>query len=172
MPQVDDQALQAASEATRRYCRAFEDHDIESFMATLSPDVVLHSPFTARTQFRGHEDMRTLLRAHFASIEDLKFFQDIGDASTRALFYRARVGSQELEAASLVHLDEQALITEIRLWFRTLPGMTAAMAKLGTALAREHGRARATATAVLATPLASVIRVSDALGVWLARPGH
>jgi hypothetical protein len=114
--------------------------------------------------------MRTLLRALFASIENIKYYEDIGDATTRALFYRAHVGSQEIEEATLVRLNAEALITEIRLWFRPLPGLTAAMARLGPALAREHGRGRAVATAALTSPLAAVTRVSDALGVSLVRP--
>jgi len=86
------------------------------------------------------------------------------------LFYRAHVGSQELEEATLVRLNAEALVTEIRLWFRPLPGLTAAMARLGPALAGEHGRGRAVATTVLTAPLAAATRVSDALGVSLVRP--
>jgi SnoaL-like domain len=170
MPEVDEQAIEDAKETTLRYRKAIEMGDTEAFLTTLSRDVVIHSPITARIQFQGHEEVRTLMRGVFASIEDIEYFEDIGDAATRALFYRARVGGQAIEEATLVRLDGHALITEIRLWFRPLTGLTAVMARLGPALAREHGRGRGAAAALLASPLAAATRIGDALGVSLVRP--
>jgi hypothetical protein len=170
MSAIGEEAIEKARETTRRYRAAVESADVESFLATLVPDVVLHSPITARTPFSGHDEMRALMRAVFASIEDIRYFEDIGDAETRALFYRARVGRQEVEEATLVRLDTQALITEIRLWFRPLPGLTAVMAKLGPELARDRGRGRAAAAAALASPLAAAARLGDVVGVSLVKP--
>lgn len=170
MTPSDQPALERAAETTRRYREAVEASDVEAFLATLAPDIVLHSPLTLRTQFRGHEEIRTLMHAVFASIEEIRYFEDVGDAATRALFYRGRVGRQELEEATLVRLDPNALITEIRLWFRPLPGLTAVMGRLGPALAREHSRARGVAVAGLTAPLTAATRAGDALAVHLVRP--
>src|SRR5215213_5216722 len=150
--------VERAAETTRRYREAVEAGDIEAFLATLAPDVVLHSPITARTQFRGHDEMRTLMRAVLASVEGIRYFEDVGDANTRALFYRAHVGRQDVEEATLVRLGGDALVTEIRLWFRPLPGLTAVMGRLGPALAREHGRARAVAAKGLIAPMVAAAR--------------
>jgi SnoaL-like domain len=167
MSETGAQALGPALETTRRYRAAVEAGDIEAFLSTLAPDVVLHSPFTPRVQFRGHEPMRTLMQAVFASIEDIRYFEDVGDSTTRALFYRAHAGRQEVEEATLVRLNAEALVTEITLWLRPLPGLTAVMARLGPALAREHGRGRAAAVTALTVPLAAATRAGEALAASL-----
>lgn len=166
-----DPAVQRAADATRRFREAVEAGDIEAFLATLAPDVVLHSPITAGAVFEGREHVRTLLRAVLASIQDIRYFEDLGDAHTRALFYRARTGTQELEEATLLRLDDDALVTEIRLWFRPLPGLTALMGRLGPELAREHSRAKAALVAGLSAPLVAATRVGDRLAVSLVRDG-
>ena len=166
-----DPALERAAETTRRYRAAVEAGDVEAFLATLAPDVVLRSPITMRTDFHGHDDIRTLMRAVFASIEDIRYHADIGDATQRALFYRAHVGRQPVEEATLVRLDDDALVREITLWFRPLPGLTAVMGRLGPHLARERGRARAALVGGLVAPLVAATRAGDALAVSLVRAG-
>ncbi len=167
---TDQSDVERAAETTGRYRAAVEARDIEAFLKTLAPDIALHSLITMRTQFRGHDEMRTLMRALFASVQDIRYFEDVGDATTRALFYRARVGRQAVEEATLVRLDANALVTEIRLWFRPLPGLTAVMAKLGPKLVRPQGRLRAAAVAGLTAPLVAATRAGDALAVSLVRP--
>jgi hypothetical protein len=164
------QAVDLAHETTSRYRAAVEARDVDAFLATLAPEITLHSPITERIEFSGHEQMRTLMRALFVSIEDIRYFEDVGDATSRALFYRAHVGSQEVEEASLVRLNSAALVTDIRLWFRPLPGLTAVMSRLGPAYAREQGRGHAVAASLLTAPLAAVTRAGDALGARLVRP--
>lgn len=158
-----------AAATTRRYREAVEAGDAETFLATLAPNVALHSPITARTQFRGHDEIRALMHAVFASIEEIRYFEDVGNATTRALFYRARVGRQEVEEATLVRLDADALVTEIRLWLRPLPGLTAAMGRLGSELAREQSRTRGALLAALTAPLVAATRAGDRLAVSLVR---
>ena len=62
-------------------------------------------------------------------IDGINFTDDVGDAHTRALFYTATVRGVEVEEATRVRLDDQARVTEITLWFRPLPGLTALMAR-------------------------------------------
>ena len=159
----------SAEDTTRRYREAVEAGDIEAWVETLAPDIVIHSPITTRTLFRGHDEARDLLRAVIASIEDIRYFEDVGDANTRALFYRAHIGRQELEEATLVRLNDDALVTEIRLWFRPLPGLATVMARLGPALVREQSPAKAALVGALAAPLVGMNRVADAVGVRLVR---
>jgi hypothetical protein len=164
-------AVERAAETTRRYRAAVEAGDLEAYLETLAPDVVLRSPITLRTDFRGHDEIRILMRAVFASIEDIRYHADVGDAATRALFYTAHVGRQHVEEASLVRLGDDALVHEITLWFRPLPGLTAVMGALGPRLARERGRTRAALVAGLVAPLVAATRAGDALAVSLVRPG-
>jgi SnoaL-like domain len=170
MTPIDPSAVERAAETTRRYRVAVEAGDVEAFVATLAPDVVLRSPITLRTDFRGHDDIRTLMRAVFASIQDIRYHTDVGDAATRALFYRARIGRQPVEEASLLRLGDDALVHEVTLWFRPLPGLTAVMGKLGPYLAGERSRARGALVAGLVAPLVAATRAGDALAVSLVRP--
>jgi hypothetical protein len=140
---------------------AVEAGDVEEFMATLSPAVVLRSPISDRAEFRGHDDIRQLMEAVFATIEDIRYYLDLGDETNRALFYRGRIGNRWLEEACLVSLDAEARIDEFTLWIRPLPGLTRLAAGLGPRLARRGGRGRAALVAAAARPLASLTAAAD-----------
>jgi hypothetical protein len=158
-----------AATTTAQWRAAAEARDLARFMETLAPDVVIHSPLTDRTHFQGHDDVRALIRAVFATIHDIRYIHDIGDEHTRALIYTARYGRQHVQEAALLRLDDDALIAEVTLWFRPLPGLTALAATLVPELARAHSRPRALLLRLLATPLAWITCGGDRLGVWLAR---
>ncbi len=154
---------------TARWRTAAETGDIEDFMATLSPQIVIHSPLTDLTDFRGHEDVRALMEAVFATIEHICYTDDVGDERVRMLVYRAKVAGQEVQEATLVRLNEQAEVVEVTFWFRPLPGLTALAATLVPELARQHSRPRAVLMSLLAKPLFWLTRFGDPVGVWLAR---
>ncbi len=161
--------IDQSSATTARFRQAAEAHDIEGVIETLAPDVVLHSPITDRVLFAGHDEVRELLRSVFVTIDDIRYFVDVGNARTRALFYRASVNGQPLEEATRVELDDQGLIQEITLFFRPLPGLTTVAAALGPRLAHSrHGRFRASIARLFLGPLGLVTRVGDRLAPWLA----
>src|SRR5215208_5689545 len=85
-------AVEAAVATTARFRAAVEAGDVEAFLETLAPDVVLHSPITLRTRFEGREEIRELMGSVFATVHEIRYYEDVGDARSRALFYRARVG--------------------------------------------------------------------------------
>lgn len=62
------------------------------------------------------------------------------EAVPRALFYYAHTGNQAIEEAQLLRLDNGGLITEITLFGRPLPGLTAVMADIGPRLLRRQNR--------------------------------
>ncbi len=167
--QIDSGAASRAAATTARWRATAEARDIDGFMATLSPRVVLHSPITTRTHFEGHEEVRALIETVFATVEDIHYTDDLGDEHVRALVYRARIGGQEVHEATIVRLDEDGLIAEVTFWVRPLPGLTALTATLGPRLASRRGRLRALLLALLARPLFHLTRVGDVLGVRLAR---
>lgn len=162
-----EERLARAVATTARYRMAVQRADVDGFLATLAADAVLHSPITMRTDFRGHAELGELVGAVFATVQDIAFFEEVGDASTRALFYRARAGGQALEEATLLRLDEEARITELTIWFRPLPGLTAVMAGLAPRLAGRRSRSRGVAAAALTGPLAALTRAGDGIGVRL-----
>jgi hypothetical protein len=156
----------AASATTQRFREAAQAGDIQALLATLADDVVLHSPITDRVRFEGHEQIGELLASVFATISDIRYFADVGDARTRALFDRAVVDGQPLEQAIRVELDDRHQITSISIFFRPLPGLAALTAALAPRVAAKHGRLRAAFARLLTAPLALATRLGDRLSSW------
>jgi hypothetical protein len=87
--------------------------------------------------------------------------------------FRARLrGGAELEGTDLMRLDEDGKIREMTVFIRPLPGLAAFAAALGPRVARRRGRARGALLALMARPLAAVIRSGDGIGTRLARPAR
>jgi hypothetical protein len=157
------------SAITGRFRQAAEAHDVEGVIDTLASDVVLNSPITDRVTFRGRDEVRELLRTVFVTISDIRYFADIGDERTRALFYRANVNGEPLEEATRIELNEQGEIREITLFFRPLPGLATLTAALAPRMARrKHGRFRAVVARLMVAPLGVATRVGDRLVTWFA----
>ncbi len=162
VPSTTETSLDRAAATTSQYRTALEACDLERLLATMAPDVVVHSPLSMRARFDGRDEVRELLRAVFATVGQMRFHTDVGDERTRVLFHSARVGGQDFEETTLVRLDEQARIAEVTLWIRPLPGITAMMAELGPRLARQYGRpCTAVAVSALTKPLVFMTRVGD-----------
>lgn len=157
----ESSGVSAADRTVASMKAAVEAGDIDGFMQTLAPTVQLNSPISMRVSFRGHERMRLLMQAVFSTIEDIRYYEDLGDDRSRALFYRARVGSQPLEEACLIRLDDDAKIIEFTLWIRAMPAITRLAATLGPALARRHGPLRAGLVSIAARPLAFLTSKAD-----------
>jgi SnoaL-like domain len=130
-------------ETVRRMQAAVEAGDLDGFMGTLSPEAVLRSPISVRAEFRGAAEMRELMRSVFDTIEDIRYYEDLGDHRARAVFYRARIGSQPIEEACLLRFDEEARIDEFVLWIRPMPGITRLARHSGASVgARQESTAR------------------------------
>ncbi len=152
--------------------RAAAEHDVELALGALTDDVVLHSPLTDRMSFRGKEDIRRLFETVYANFVNLNYHTEIGDGRERVLIGRATVGGQPIEETLHLRLDERDKITEITLFIRPLPGLTAVMAALGPQLARRNGRSRLVAglLRVMTKPLVAATRSGDRVGIGLALP--
>lgn len=158
-----DESGQVGIAVTQRFRQAVERHDVEAAIETLAPDIVLHSPITNKVTFSGHDEMRDLFRAVFASIEDIRYFADIGATHTRALFYRATVKGQPVEEATRLQLNDDGLIQDITLFFRPLPGLASVTVALAPRVARRRGPLAVIATRMLVTPLGVMTRLGDRL---------
>ena len=142
---------------------------MDGFVATLAPDVVLHSPITSSLDFDGVEAVRALMPHVLSVVDEIAYTDDVGDAQTRALFYTARIGAVDVEEATRVRLDDQARITDITIWFRPMPGLAALMARLGPRMADTP--AKAAAVRAMTAPLAAMTRQGDKVAVKLVKPG-
>jgi hypothetical protein len=161
--------MEASEQVTARFRAAAEAGDVEGVLATLAPDALLRSPITERVEFRGPAEIRELLRSVFVTISDIRYFADVGDDRTRALFYRAHVNGTPLEEATRIELDDEGRIREITLFFRPLPGLATLTAALAPRIAAgRHGRLRALVARLLLAPLGFVTRAGDRLVTWFA----
>ena len=153
-----------------RFRAAGEQLDLAAFLQTLAPGVRLRSPISFLARFEGFEDVSAVLREVFEVLDDIEYFEDVGTSTTRALFYRARIRDQAVEGAILVRLDERASVSEMTMFFRPLPGLTALTARLTPRLAAQRGRMRSLAVAAMTRPVAVLTARADALGVRLVQP--
>jgi hypothetical protein len=161
--------VEQAAATTARWRAAIEASDVDAFCATLAPGCVLRSPITDATRFDGVEQIRALMPHVLAVVDDIRYTDDVGDERTRALFYTARIAGVDVTEATRVRLDDDALVTDITLWFRPMPGLAALMAELGPRLA--DTRAKAAAVRAMTAPLAAITRTGDRVAVKLVRPG-
>jgi hypothetical protein len=161
----------AAAEATTASLRtAAEQGNASAFLQPLSSAVKLRSPISFKASFDGIDAVAPVVRAIFEVLRDIEYFDDLGTATTRALFYRARVGAEPVEGSTLLRLDEHAKVVEVTFFVRPLPGLTALTARLAPRLGAQHARWRALVVAALTRPVAAVTHAGDGLGVRLIQP--
>jgi len=129
-----------AARTTAAWRAAGERGDADAAGRCLAAGVELISPLTARFSFRGAGQVQDVLSAALEVISDITYHTEVGEGVTRALFYRGRCGDEQFEEAQLLRFDPDGLITELTLFGRPLPGLTAVMAAIGPALLRRQGR--------------------------------
>ncbi|HEY0716904.1 MAG TPA: hypothetical protein VGD68_04750, partial [Streptosporangiaceae bacterium] len=141
-PQTGPPGTSRADHTVAEWRLAGEHRDATRATACLAGHVVLISPLTAQFTFDGRDRVADVLIAGFEVIDDIRYHTEVGDDRTRALFYRGRCGQQLLEEAQLLRLNHEGLITEITLFGRPLPGLTAVMRRIGPIILRRQGRPR------------------------------
>lgn len=82
--------------AVSAFRQAGERRDLEAILATLTPDVVIHSPVSTRLRFAGIEQARELFGVVFAELGEFTYTDELGDAESRVLVYRGRLVGEEI----------------------------------------------------------------------------
>lgn len=160
-------------DAVSRWREAGEQGDAELAGTALADGAVLISPLTARFRFHGRDEVTAVLRAAFGVITDIRFHTEVGDATTRALFYHGRAAGLEIEEAQLLRLDADGLIEELTFFGRPLPGLTAVMHGIGPRMARQDGQPMlARFLSAVTAPLDALVRSGDRHLVPLADPAR
>lgn len=119
--------------APQRFRAAVEAGDIEAALATLSPEIVFHSPAVFH-EYRGIETVGALLRIVFETFEDFRYTDALSgdaDAPVHALIFRARVGERDLEGLDLMRVGRDGLIADFTVMIRPLSGLMALAQALG-----------------------------------------
>jgi hypothetical protein len=104
--------------------KAIEIGDLNGAIASLAPDVVLHSPVTFKP-FQGKEAVAALLSILFRTFE--------GDGGT-VLHFRTRVGDREVEGIDMIHTNMDGLIDDFTVMVRPLSAALALRDSVGAQL--------------------------------------
>jgi hypothetical protein len=104
--------------------RAAEGKDLELLAETLREDVELHSPVLFRG-FEGREMVTAVLTHVAATLEDLTYTDELREAGTVALRFKARVGDRELEGIDFLELDEEGRVAVLTVFMRPLSALNA-----------------------------------------------
>ncbi len=105
-------------------------------MSTLAPDVELVSPISGHMLFHGSEDVRILLSAVYGTLRELRWEEQIGAGSVRAVRGECRVGPLRLTDAMIFELAEDGRIRRVRPHLRPWLALTLFALMLGPQLAR------------------------------------
>jgi hypothetical protein len=160
-------------DAVARWRAGGEQGDAALAGTALADGAVLISPLTAQFRFQGRDEVTAVMRAAFGVISDVRFHTEVGDGTTRGLFFHAKVGDLAIEEAQLLRLGADGLIEELTFFGRPLPGLTAVMHGIGPRLARQGGQPLMARFLSAATaPLAAITRAGDRHLVPLADPAR
>ena len=109
-----------------QFRRAAEDKDFELMAATLCEDVVLHSPILFRG-FEGRDTVLAVLTHVAATLDDFIYVDELSDAKTVSLRFKAKVAgtNRELEGIDFLELDEDGRVTELTVFMRPFSALTA-----------------------------------------------
>jgi SnoaL-like domain len=121
------------------YLRASEANDLDALMEAMAPDAELVSPLSGRMTFRGHDDLRVLLGAVYATLSDLRWGDQIGDGPARVVIGDCRVGPLRLSDAMAFDLAEDGRIRRIRPHLRPWLATSLFALLLGPQIARHPG---------------------------------
>lgn len=124
--------------ASHPFRLAAEKKDLEGMTATLREDVVLHSPILFRG-FEGREVVTVVLSHVAATLEDFRYTDELADANTVMLRFKARVGDRELEGIDFLELDEQGQVKELTVFMRPMSALTAFNEQMAARLGVEAG---------------------------------
>jgi SnoaL-like domain len=168
-PPAADPAAGRLPAARHPFRVAFEGGDRERLADVIAPDVVLHSPITSSFRFVGREEVADLLAVVRELFEDLSYTAEFGAGDDYVTVFQALVGDRRLEGTDILRLDPEGRVREITVFIRPLAGLAALTAALAPRLARDSGRGRALAAAMITAPLAAITRLGDAPVSGLAR---
>ena len=148
---------------------AMEARDRAAAVGAFAEDGVVRSPFTDNLTFTGHEQLDALVAVILDVLGDLTYTDELHAANTAVLVGHASVDGVRLEFSDHLKLRDDGLIEEMTVFFRPLPGTTAALRRFGEGLGRQRSKFRGRLIKAMATPLASMARTGDRAGVWLLR---
>jgi len=121
---------------------AAEAKDVELMTEVLREDVVLHSPILFRG-FEGREMAIVVLSQVIEVLEEFRYTDELHEADTVALRFKASVGDRELEGIDFLELDADGRVAELTVFMRPLSALTAFNEEMKTRLEAAQPQRRA-----------------------------
>ena len=100
-----------------------EAADQDAIRASLTDDVVLHSPATRRP-FEGCDLVSGLLTAARGLLEDFRYVEVIEGDARAALLFEAKVGGADTRGLDLIHLDDSGKVKRVEVMLRPINATT------------------------------------------------
>jgi hypothetical protein len=102
---------------------AAEQKNLALLTETLREDVVLHSPILFRG-FEGRDVVTAVLTEVAATLEGLRYTDELHEGNTVALRFKANVEDRELEGIDFLELDEDGKVAVLTVFMRPLSAIT------------------------------------------------
>ena len=119
--------------------RAVEAGKLDDIMAPFAEDAVLHSPVSFKP-FEGREAIQQLLSILFEVFQDFRYTDELESRDgVKALIFRARVGTREVEGLDLIRFDDSGHIRDFTVMVRPRSAVEALLAEVGPRLASARG---------------------------------
>lgn len=103
----------------KEFRRAVELHDTELIRASLAPDVVVHSPVTARP-FAGKDVVTKLIYAARAGVDGFVYTDEILAEGVAGLIFKGRIKGRPAEGMDLVRTNGDGLVYDLTVMIRPL----------------------------------------------------
>ncbi len=114
---------------------AVEARRLDAMVEAFAEDAVLHSPVTFKP-FEGREAIRRLLAILLEVFEDFRYTDELrSDDGTRALIFRARVGTRQVQGIDLIRFDASGQIRDFTVMVRPRSALEALLAEVAPRLA-------------------------------------
>lgn len=110
--------------AVHPFRAAVEAGDLEAMVASLTPDVVLHSPVKF-SPFEGREAVAALFAILLEVFEDFVYTDEIGGPDPVALIFRCRIGDRQVEGLDLLRHDATGRVEALTVMVRPMSAAVA-----------------------------------------------
>src|ERR671911_599511 len=152
------------------FTQALARRDADALIATLAPDVVLHSAVTS-APFDGRDLVADTYRSVVESFEgDVRVVDEFEAGDTHAFFWEGRIEGRYVAGADRFRLNADGQVREITIVGRPMAGLSTFLTGIGPRLARRRrGGLGATLLRVSALPLPPLFAFLDRLTPWILR---